>query len=157
MNEHLIVHDLLDLAAADALDPAQVKRVEEHLKNCEICRTEFRRWNRIAGSLKQLPTPQASPKLVLRTRRLLEAHSAARREYAWNRLMIGFLLLFSWAALLLNWPVVRLLGNRLNHWLGISASLVTNAWIAYLVTTWLVTAVVAGMLGKRSRQEGKTI
>jgi anti-sigma factor RsiW len=160
MKEHLIVRDLLGLAAAGALDPPEQRRVEEHLRQCEECRAELNSWNRLAGALKDLPTPQAPHKLILQTRRLLEIHAAGGREHRESRLVLAFLATFSWVVMSLNWRLVRWLDIRLAHWLDVSS---TAAWVAYIGVIWLATALAAGLMAKygliakHAQQEGKIV
>lgn len=68
MGEHASIRELLTLAAAGALDAGEQRRVEQHLRDCAECRAEFQAWGRLAGALEGLPTPQAPPTLVQRTR-----------------------------------------------------------------------------------------
>ncbi len=71
MKEHTIVRDLLTLAAAGLLDPDEQRRVEMHLHQCEACRADLSEWTCIAVALRELPTPQAPPRLVSQTQRIL--------------------------------------------------------------------------------------
>jgi anti-sigma factor RsiW len=153
MKEHSAVRDLLSLAVAGVLDPAEQRQVEEHLRGCDACRTELNEWRRLARVLRELPTPQAPPKLVLQTRRLLEAYTAAKGKYQGSRLVLVFLIGFSWIVSVLTWQLVGRLDIPLTQWLNVSSTII---WIAYIGTTWLATVLAAGMLGKHAQQEGKT-
>ncbi len=154
MKEHIIIRDLLSLAAADALDPAEQRQVAEHLRLCEVCRAELDTWTRIAGVLRELPAPSVPPKLALQTRRRLEAHAAAGRSLHGSRFLPVFLVLFSWIVTVLTWRLMGLLDIPLIRWLDVSS---TIGWVAYMGATWLVAALAAGLLGRHSQQEGKTI
>jgi anti-sigma factor RsiW len=154
MREHSVVRDLLALAAAGALDPQEQRQVEEHLRHCEACRTELNDWTGIAIALKELPTPQAQPKMILQTRRLLEIYAAAGNGFFRSRLMPALLVLFSWIAVFLTWRLVRLFDMPLAQWLAVSS---TTLWVAFIGVTWLATALAAGLLVKHSRQEEETI
>lgn len=153
MNEHFVVRDLLTLAAAGALDPAEQRRVEEHLRQCESCRAELGEWTQLAYALKELPTPMASPKLVIRTQRLL-LHAAALRGRQASRLGMALLIAFSWMFAFVTLGFVRLLDLPLAQWLDVSS---TTVWIVYIGVTWFATALAAGLLGKHWRQEGRTV
>jgi predicted anti-sigma-YlaC factor YlaD len=153
MKEHLIAGDLLALAAAGLLDPTDQERVDDHLRNCEICRAEFDGWTRLACALKELPTPQAPPKMVSQTQRLLR-HAAAMRQNQRSRFGLVLLVLFSWMITFVTFGFVWLLDIPLARWLDVSSKTV---WVAYIGSTWLATALATGLLGKRWQQEGRTI
>jgi anti-sigma factor RsiW len=152
MNAHEEIRDLLTLAAAGALDAAGQRRVEDHLRECPGCRAEFESWQRLTGVLKDMPTPQAPMGLVERTRRRMERQAAAHAAQRRHRLLLVWLTVFAWASTLLTWPLLRLLGGRLDlSWTGLS---LTEVWIAYVVVSWMISVVVAGLLGRRHQQQG---
>lgn len=157
MNGHIEIRDLLALAAAGALDANEQRRVEEHLRDCVDCRTEFDAWCQITSGLRELPTPTAPVGLVERTRRQLANQSVARSERRWNRLMMASLITFGWALTLLSWPVLQLLGNKLVQWLDVPFTNLALVWIVYTVAAWVATGVAAAFLGKRHQQEGRTV
>jgi anti-sigma factor RsiW len=153
MKEHIEVRNLLSLAAADALNSAEQRQVERHLRQCEACRAEFNDWVGLTGALEKMPTPHAPANLVLRTRRLLERQAAVEKKQREMR-FIPALVVFSWAAMYLNWRLVRLIDIPLTRWLDISA---TTMWTAYIGISWLATAALAvGFLVQYARQEGRT-
>ncbi len=154
MKEHAKVQALLTLAAAGALDPPDQQRVEAHLRNCKECRTELDSWTMLAATLKQLPTPQARPRMVLQTRRLLEICAADSNGFHKNRLVPALLILFSWATMLLTFRVVRFFDMPVANWLDVSS---TTVWIAFIGITWMATALPAGLIIKHLRREGRTI
>jgi len=153
MKEHKEIRDLLSLAAAGVLDSDEQRRVEEHLLRCEACRAELNGWMSLASALEKVPTPQAPPDLVPQTRRLLERHSALASKRRETRLLPA-LVVFSWAMMILNFGLVRLLDAPLTRLLTISSA---TLWVAYIGITWLTTAVAAGLLVKHARQEGRTL
>jgi anti-sigma factor RsiW len=157
MNQHDDIRDLLSLAAAGALDAAEQRQVEEHLRQCAGCRAELEFWQRLTGSLEALPTPQAPVGLVERTRRQLEAKVSVQAERRSKRALLVWLTLLGWATTLLTWPLFQLFGSRLGGVLDLSPQGVTSAWIGYLVVSWMISALVAGMLGQRCQQEGRTL
>jgi anti-sigma factor RsiW len=156
MNGHEEIRDLLTLAAAGALDAAGQRRVEDHLRECRDCRTELESWQQLTGALKEMPTPQAPMGLVERTRRRMERQAAARVEQRRRRLLLVWLTAFAWASTLLTLPALRLVGGRLGQWLGLewTGFSVTEAFIAYVVVSWMISVVVAGLLGQRHQQQG---
>jgi anti-sigma factor RsiW len=154
MKEHTEARNLLSLAAADALDSAEQRRVEKHLQQCEACRSELNEWMSLTGVLEKIPTPLAPPNLTLRTRRLLERHAITQKKQREMR-FIPALVVFSWIAMYLNWRLARLIDVPLTRWMNVSS---TTLWTTYIGITWLLTAVLAaGFFIQRARQEAKTL
>lgn len=153
MKEHIFVRDLLTLAAAGLLDDTEQRRVEAHLDHCEACRTELGEWALLAGALKELPTPQASPRLVIQTQRLL-SHTAAAKKHQANQLGLALLVMFSWMIVFMTVGFVRMFDIPLARWLDVSS---TTVWFTYVGITWFSTALAAGLLGQRFQREGRTI
>ena len=81
-----------------------------------------------------------------------------RRWGWWNAPVVNPV--FGWGSTLLTWPLFQW-GGSFAGMLDISVSEtgITQVWIGYIVVTWTVTAIVAGLLGQRRRQsqEGSTI
>jgi anti-sigma factor RsiW len=152
MKEHFAIRDLLTLAAAELLTPAEQRRVEEHLSACEACRAELSEWTQLVGALKQLPIPMAPARLVTRTQRLLFHAALLKRQQA-SRLGLTLLILFSWMFAFATVQFIRLFDIPLAQWLDVSS---TTVWIIYIGATWLATALAAGVLGRCWRQEGRT-
>ncbi len=155
MSQHDDIRDLLTLAAAGALDTAAQRQVEEHLRHCPSCRAEMESWQRLTSALEALPTPPAPPGLVERTRRRLEARAAAQAELRLKRALFLWLTVLGWATTLLTWPLFQLLSGRLGGVL--SPQGLNQVWIGYVVVSWMISAVVAGLLGQRYQQEGRTL
>lgn len=154
MTEHQRVHNLLTLAAAGVLTPSEERRVRQHLRHCEECQAELNGWNRLAGTLKGLPTPQAPPRLVLHTQRLVR-HAAVVRQQAGSKLWLAILITFSWIVAFLNVRFLQMLDLPVAQWLDVSS---TTLWMTYIGWTWLATALAAGLLGrKRWQQEGRSL
>src|SRR5262245_55073680 len=163
MNNHDEIRDLLTLAAAGALDAGDQRRVEEHLRECADCSAEFRSWQQLTGALEKLPTPQAPAGLVERTQRHLERQAAARAEHRRQRTVLLWLAALTWGITLLTWPLFQV-GGSLAESLGISISSagIARAWIGYNIAAWMITAVVAVLLGQKFLQlwryeEGRTV
>jgi anti-sigma factor RsiW len=157
MNQHDKVRDLLTLAAAGALDAAEQRQVEEHLRQCSGCRAELESWQRLTGALEALSTPQAPLGLVERTRRQLEAQASVQAERKRKRALFLWLTVLGWASTLLTWPLFQFFGSRLGGVLDVSSQGVNQVWVGYLVVSWMISAVVAGLLGQRRQQEGRTL
>jgi hypothetical protein len=147
------VHDRLPLAAAGALDAAEARLVEEHVRGCDACAAEAASWGVLAGELGRLAVTRPSPALVARTRSAVEASLAARAERAWNRAALGFLVAFAWTLSLAAWLVFDLARGQLVVRLGTSLA-PTAAWYgAYMLTGWLAAGAAAVLLGRRAASE----
>lgn len=157
MDQHAEIRELLTLAAAGALDEAGQRRVEDHLRQCSDCRAELAAWQRLTGALEALPTPQAPARLVERTRRMMENRAAAQGEHRWNRMALVWVTAFAWVSTLLTWPLFQFFDGRLGGLLDLSSRGVTQVWIGYAIVSWMASIVVAGLLGQRRQQEGRTL
>ena len=151
------VSELLALAAARALDPAEEARVESHLRECAACAGEAAEWRRLAEGLGRLSAPRPSRALVARTVEAVEALLAERAERAWNRAALGFLVAFAWTLAVVSWLVVDLvtgaLALRLSHPVGPAA-----AWYAvYVAAGWVAAGAAAVLLGRSADEEGRTV
>jgi hypothetical protein len=105
--------------------------------------------------LRDLPPSEASPELLARTRAAVERLQAAREERTWNRVALGFLIVFGWTLSGVAWLLLKLavgeLATRLDRPLGPTA-----AWfMVYLVVGWVVAAAAAMLLGRHTREEGR--
>jgi anti-sigma factor RsiW len=151
------VTDRLPLAAAGALDPTEAERVEAHLRECAACASEAGAWRRLAEGLGRMPSPRPSRVLVARTVEAVEARLAERRENAWNRAALGFLVAFAWTMAVVAWVVLDLvtgeLALRLDRPVGPTA-----AWYAaYMIAGWLTAGAAAVLLGRRRQEEGRIV
>ena len=105
--EHEALRAQLTLAAAGVLDERELRAVLEHSAGCESCRCELDIWRSYASGLHQLPQPAIPASLVRRTQlRVLQDRESAleRRNYA---LLMGALVVFSWATSFAAWLVAR--------------------------------------------------
>jgi anti-sigma factor RsiW len=155
MSDH--VTDRLALAAAGALDPGEQSRVEAHLEGCAACAAAAAEWSRLAEGLRTLPAPRPSRALVARTVGQVEKHLAERSERAWTQAALGFLVAFAWTLTVLSWLFLDLftgdLALRLGRPLGSTA-----AWYAaYMAAGWLTAGAAAVLLGRSTRDEGRTV
>jgi hypothetical protein len=151
------VNEQLALAAARALEPSEAGRVETHLAGCAECARDAGVWRRLVEGLGRLPTPRPSRALVTRTVEAVEARLAERSERAWNRAALGFLVAFAWTLAVVSWLLLDLvtgvLALRLDRPVGWTA-----AWYAaYVIAGWLTAGAAAALLGRRTREEGRTV
>jgi anti-sigma factor RsiW len=151
------VTDLLALAAARALEPAEEARVEAHLRECAACGSEAATWRRLAEGLGRMPAPRPSRALVARTVEAVEERLAERAERAWNRAALGFLVAFAWTLAVVAWLLADLVRGELALRLGGATVAPTVAWYAaYVVAGWLTAGAAAVLLGRGAREEGRT-
>jgi len=148
MSEHESVRQVLPLAAAGSLGPDEVRRVEEHVRTCELCRTDLETWSLYAQGLRKLPQPSASAGLMERTRARIiqeQAVAAGRRRHAW---LLGALAAFGWTISLAVWVVARALTGGVFTVMGVN--LVNGlAWsLVSTVLAWTTAAAAAIMLGR---------
>lgn len=148
MTEHESIKSMLALAAAAALDAAELRRVEQHIRTCDVCSQELTAWGVYASSLPSMPPPVAPHGLLERTRaRVIEQRSlaVARRR---NNLKLAALVVFGWAASLASWILVRLFAGGALPVLGVNLvsavawSLLSTAFV------WMTAATAAAVLGK---------
>ncbi len=148
------VRELLALAAAEALDPEDERRVTAHLALCADCAAEAAQWRHLAREVGRLPAPKASRALVARTVEAVEERLAERAERAWNRAALGFLVAFAWTLAVVSWLVIDLVAGGLAVRLGGPVG-PTAAWYgAFLMAGWLSAGAAAVLLGRRTQEEG---
>jgi predicted anti-sigma-YlaC factor YlaD len=149
MTEHESVRAMLALAAAGMLQPEEQRRVEQHARECEMCRRDLETWAVYTQGLRKLPQPSAPEGLVQRTQeRFLQerAQAADRRR---SELLLGALTILGWAAGWAFWIVARsITGGTLNVF---GTNLVSGlTWsVGSTVLVWMTAATAALMLGRR--------
>ena len=91
---------------------------------------------RLGSELRRLPTPMPSPALLDRVRRLAHLELAGRGDERLNRLILAFLLAFSWTISLVAFAVVRLVSGEGLELLGIAglAGIAGRTGLAWSVT-----------------------
>lgn len=151
MSEHDKIRELLALAAAGALEPDQMRKLEAHLAGCAECARELEGWNGLAGRLRRIPTPRPPVALVERTRARMVAVLAAEAERRWNVSLLMFAVLFAWTLTLAGWPIARLLSNGAASWLDLSFRQAWLGYAAYTAVGWVTAGVATVILGVRHR------
>jgi hypothetical protein len=101
--------------------------------------------------LRRLPTPLPPEALVSRVRRLAHLELAGEADERLSRLVMVFLLLFSWAVSLFTFFAVRLLSG-VNLLGSVTGS--TLSWsAAYFVYAWISGAAILVLMGFYARKE----
>jgi len=149
--------ELLALAAAGALDPAEAARVEAHLRECAACAAEAGEWRRLAEGLGRMPAPKPSRALVARTVEAVEERLAERSERAWNRAALGFLVAFAWTLAVVSWLLLDLVTGGLAVHLDRPVGPTAAWYAAYVIAGWLTAGAAATLLGRRAPEEGRTV
>lgn len=106
-------------------------------------------------ALRRLPTPLPPEALVSRVRRLVHLELAEQADEKVSRLVLVFLLFFSWTVSLLTFFAVRVLRAASVDLLGIATGS-AFAWSAtYFAAVWISGAAVLVLLGFHRRREGR--
>lgn len=150
MTEHESIQGKLPLYAAGALQPDDVRRVEQHAGACENCRAELLNWGLYAHGLTELP--QLGPPLGLmeRTReRMIEQHDASVAQRHENA-MLAAMVVFGWAASFMTWILIRMLTGGTLEVLGVNLADGLTWCLVSTVFVWMTAASAAAMLGKRN-------
>lgn len=148
MNEHEKIRGLLSLAAAGALDDAELIAVQRHTAQCGECAAELARWQSVGSALRALPTPQPTVALLARTRALaaaaLPTFEPARAS---NRAGLIFLLAFSSLLTPLAWFTLRSFAGGLGDWSSLRMDLICLT--VYGAVTGMTAALSAVVLAAR--------
>lgn len=155
--EHESIRQLLPLAAADALNEAELRTFEQHVAACPECAAEMETWDALTIALKRLPTPQAPSRLVERTCARVVARMAALEVHRTSHWVIAFLVLIAWTVTLGAWPVVRFFTDGLLGWLDWRFNQTWFGLAAYTTAIWLTAGFAAAVLGWRKRLERRFI
>lgn len=148
MTEHEAVQAMLALAAAGALAPEEQRRVDEHARECGLCRKELETWSAYSQGLRTLPQPSVPAGTVQRTQALILQHhaeTADRRRHEW---FLAALAIFGWGSGWASWMLVRaVVGGTLSVF---GANLVNGlAWsLISILVAGLTAATAASMLGR---------
>jgi anti-sigma factor RsiW len=143
MTFHENIRKLLALSAAGLLEPAEERRVREHLRDCPECAAHAEEFASLSAGLSALPAPVAPPGLAARTEARLVAEIAAEADRRQGALLAAAAGLLAWVMTLATWYCYRTLtGGGVVGWL---------AWAT--VSAWVAAPAVAGLLRSRRRFE----
>src|SRR5579863_1247581 len=144
MNEHESIRTMLALAAAGALGPADLRRVNRHAQSCEACRRELEIWSAYTQGLRGLPQPSVPADLVGRTQARIFEERAAALSRRRDDLVLAALAVFSWMTTLAFWILARVFTGGV---LILVSALVWSLIWAGLV--WITATAAAVMLGRQ--------
>jgi hypothetical protein len=152
MTEHESMREMLALAAAGALDAEEQRRLDQHARDCPVCRRELEAWSAYARGLRRLPQPAIPGQLAERTRARILQERAVAADRRWDDLMLAALALFAWTVGLSFWFLLRVFSSGALVIMG--ANLIRlGTWSAVsTVLVWLTAAAAALTLGKRRRE-----
>ena len=105
--------------------------------------------------LRRLPTPMPPPALVERVRRLAHLELAGRADEKLNRLVLVFLLIFSWTVALVGFLAVRVVASGTVSVMGLAALQGSSlSWsLGYLAAAWVSGALLFVILGLHQRKQ----
>jgi hypothetical protein len=107
----------------------------------------------LSHELRRLSTPMAPEALVSRVRRVGRLELADRADERLSRLVLVFLLLFSWTMTLLGVVAVRILGGDNFELLGrATGSALSWSVVGYFVVAWTAGAAVLLLVGVNVRE-----
>jgi hypothetical protein len=154
MTEHESVRAMLALAAAGALGPEEQRSVDQHARECELCRRDLETWAVYTQGLRKLPQPSAPEGLAQRTQARILQERAAEADRRRSELLLGALAIFGWASGWAFWTLARAItGGSLNVFGANLMNGLTWSFISMLVAG--ITAVTAAlMLGRRGEMRG---
>jgi hypothetical protein len=144
--EHETMRAQLPLAAAGALHEDELSAVLAHVAGCESCRRDLDVWGSYATGLRQLPQPTIPAHLLKRTQlRVLQDRESSleRRNYA---LMVGALVLLSWATSFSAWFVARSLVGVTLEIYGINLVGAVPWLLLSSILTWVTAGSAAVVL-----------
>lgn len=153
MTQHEQFRELLALAAAGALEPEEMRRIEQHAAACAECAQGMEVWRALLQDLRRLPTPQPRAEVVERARALAEARLRQAAEERSSLRMVIFLGAFAWVLLVASWPLYHLLTGGVLE--GYAPRLV-QGWMGFAVWTglaWLAAGVAAVLVAAQQQRE----
>lgn len=150
MNSHEPIRMILPLAAAGALTPGELLRVEQHAGTCPGCRRELEVLHLYSRGLQELPQPVLPAHLVQRTTARLIQERAMRADQRWHDVTLGLLAMFSWASGIVAWMLVRAVTGGV--WSVFGANLVAaGTWsLVSALLIWATAGAAVAVLGKRN-------
>jgi anti-sigma factor RsiW len=143
MSNHESIQNLLALSAAGLLEPAEERRVREHLRDCPECAARADEFASLSAGLSALPAPLPPPGLTARTEARLLAEVAAEADRREGAILAAGAGLLAWVTALAAWYCYRTLaGGGVLGWL---------AWSTVLAS--MAVPAAAGLLQSRRRFE----
>jgi predicted anti-sigma-YlaC factor YlaD len=137
MSECDLIRNLASLAAAGALDAEGERRLRFHVSACPSCTEELEELSSLASELRALATPTPPPGLTERVRRLVHLELASRSDEKLNRIVLVFLLLFSWTVTIVGFLGFRLLSGAGGDLFGFLTASDLPLSVAYFGMAWL--------------------
>jgi anti-sigma factor RsiW len=151
MNDHESMRELLPLAAAGALNAAEERELEQHLRACAQCSAEFGEWNAMAAGLRAVPTPHVPAALFERTRANMNAAlTHGRAVQPW---LMAVAVIAAWAATLAGWPLVREATAGTLDWLHWGWNPTWTGIALYAAAGWLTAGAAGAVLARYLRTE----
>ncbi|HEV3199973.1 MAG TPA: zf-HC2 domain-containing protein [Bryobacteraceae bacterium] len=143
MTLHENIRELLALSGAGLLEPAEERRVREHLRDCPECAAHAEEFASLSVGLSALPAPLVPWALAARTQARLVAELAAEADRRQGAILAVAGGLLAWVTILAAWYCYRTFaGGSVVGWLAWSAGLASVAAPA-----------AAGLLKSRRRVE----
>ena len=148
---------MLALAAAGVLEADEQSSKDDHLRDCESCRSELECWVRYAQAFRYLRPPALPKHLVERTRARILAERTAAADQRSEGLLLGALAAFAWIVGVTVWFLVRLFTVGATAVLEISITRVLIWGAGSTILVWLTAAVATLMLGSRRQELGRAL
>ncbi len=155
MNEHENIRNLLPLAAAGTISPADSRRVDEHLAHCEPCRWISEDFAALGSALRSLPTPQPRAELVARVRNVAESRLAGRKARNREAAILAPLVAASWTVALLTWPAAQAAGRWVLRAWYVRGDGIGTALAVYSILGFLLACAAAIAVGRRAGAIGR--
>ncbi len=113
----------------------------------------------LEDELRRLPTPRPPAALVERVRRVAHLELASRADEKLNRLVLMFLLLFSWTVALVGFLAVRAVAAGGFSVLGLAALRGGSlSWsLAYFAAAWISGVFLFVVLGIHVRKQRRIV
>jgi anti-sigma factor RsiW len=148
------MRERLAAAAAGALEPDELRRVEAHAAECDQCAAELQMLYATAAGLAALPMPKVPAGLSGRTKARVRARAGAAAEDRMSGAIVVFLVLFAWTLVLMPWIVGQMGGGS---WMVIGWGLRNPVmWLgATTLLAWVTGGAVALVLLWPREREGR--
>jgi anti-sigma factor RsiW len=149
MRTHQSIQASLPLAAAGELSHEEQFLVEEHLRSCPDCRSEFARLQQLIAAFHLLPDPRLPGYLMERTLRRVEQQTANSKERRWENVLVAGAITVGWLSNLAVWLFSGYVfgDDSRSWWLRLAAS---------TVLSWSTAGVAAVLLSYQRRIERRS-